>query len=454
MVPSFLNDRQLLTVTVGGVLGVLTMAPPDSTTASVFTKSVKFVSSNNIDHVVILSLLVYNRTTQKIEPLIQSLGPTISICIDYSNYKDNGNGFTSIGLMPDPVSFNPNPNPAPPDWGLCVPAIITPDNRITFQWSAYNILFSIYLQYDSPSHLIGCGDDNFECWDRTPPSHPVSYSSVMVVNCVSLPPVGVVISDSTLCCYADGDLVEFIVNLAVPFVIANYTNYSSLEACQQVDTVCTCPSNTTCWLYNGVNVPCCIQANPSDDRFKVNKILNTKITQSPTDCQAEATTCVNWRFNTKDVPCCIQRSTDQWNTMGYDLATTQQYSTEELCRTANTNCTFYTLLHPAKLKTTDFNNLIFESKFTSGCETLRDANVSNPFGSSLDCTKDVNKTECISGNCGKNFCDAWSPSSVTPVNAYSFTQNVNCLPESSVCTGNKTLNVTNAGKWNVSSICQ
>ena len=423
-------------------MGVLVTAPLDFT-SSTLTGSVKFVPSNNISSVITdfqNALLVHNPNTQKIESL---MNPNLAIAFEPIHGNPNDNSIGAVGIASQ-STFN---------LGSYKIIIISDPAGSGSQIITSTAFYTTYgLIIDDSLNMGSClwykNAENYwewECWQKL----------VTVVNYVSLPSESVVISDnSNLCCYTGGSLVEFILNLTVPFDVTKYANYSSLDDCQKGDKYCTCPSNTTCWLYNGVNVPCCIQANPSDDRFKVNKILNTKITQSPTDCQAEATTCVNWRFNTKDVPCCIQRSTDQWNTMGYDLATTQQYSTEELCRTANTNCTFYTLLHPAKLKTTDFNNLIFESKFTSGCETLRDANVSNPFGSSLDCTKDVNKTECISGNCGKNFCDAWSPSSVTPVNAYSFTQNVNCLPESSVCTGNKTLNVTNAGKWNVSSICQ
>ena len=228
------------------------------------------------------------------------------------------------------------------------------------------------------------------------------------------------------------------------------TAFSTLDACQAVDTQCKCPTLRTCWMYNTTTSPCCVQGNPKDPLFAG---FNTPllITKDQNTCVNQATKCAKWRFNGKDVPCCIQRSQEQWNARGYSSSGVQVFDTKAECdAAASTSCTFSALLHPPTTLN-DYYGTILENQYTTGCEALRAPTNGIWWGSNpTSCSSDASPVDCGFGNCGYNYCNAWVPN-----NPFFFTQQVRCLPSSETCCNPSQKQVfSNQGTQNATAKCE
>jgi hypothetical protein len=376
-------------------------------------------------------LIVYNPDTSRLETL------ELNTCLQMNSDPANSN----LSFI-DVVTFDPTVFPPQSQTFSIV------GNKI--KYFSYTLAFLKSPPLESPqTNLFICtifSDANAYCKGAD--------DNVTLINAMSLDDITsavntLQISDS-LCCIQDTPtIVDFVMQITSKLSSTLSLVYPSLQACQLVDTKCTCPTLRTCWMYNTSNVPCCIQGNPADSQFSNNAAI---VFKDPNLCQNAANDCSQWRFNTNgDVPCCIQRSTTQWTNAGYSTIGLQKFDNQQDCvQKAASTCNFSALLSPpTSLK--DYYGLILESKFTSGCDSLRNAGL-GPWGSSTSsCPNDPSPHDCYAGNCGVNYCTSWSSDS-----PYSFNQVVRCLPpaEQCSCPSGKTWQVSNPGQSNVTSQCQ
>lgn len=319
--------------------------------------------------------------------------------------------------------------------------------------------------YHAP-YLMFCSAGNTYCPNS-------SRNNLKLLNWSSLSDlqteVGAVQDTTTLCCYNDD---ENRVRALLSWTLGEsqqqsvYPYYSSLTACQTVDTKCICPTNNLCWMFNGSTVPCCIQGNPSDPRFAPPNSPNSPliITQSQQECVNKALDCAQWRFNTVDVPCCVQRTPQQWSNAGYSTTGLQLFDSKSDCDAAAAKagtgtCTFQNLVTPLTTSA-DYYGLILENQYTgTTCEPLRTAKY---WGSRHDypnliesCAADVNRIACLSANCLVNNCSLWQQGNNT--SPYVFTQNVRCLPPAEQCPpcpSGQTLTPVNPGQPTVTLQCK
>lgn len=418
----------MFTFTVSGQFPVCCLFINDS--SQLVFDTVEHITSH--DPNMISLLIVYNSSTQALEVLdthfkwylvlsAQSTGVFEFVNNTAPGYSGNAPGVFQIDYSSDQL-------------------YITDYNMGVFAY------LSSFVPGSAVNSLVFC-----ESSSNCPQGSPVKVLNY--ANLYQLQQSNFTIQDpQTLCCKNDiPTIIEFFLNYAQPFSQAssNPNVFPSLESCQQVDSSCNCPTLNTCWMYNNLNVPCCIQGNPTNPVFAINKPV--LVTKSQNDCVTAAVNCSQWRFNTEDVPCCVQRSMSEWSTLGFSTTGLQSFNDQASCNTAarQANCNFKALLTPPSnsSSTSPYYGLILESQYTANCDFLRH----RAWGTSADCSTDPNPTACLTGNCTQNYCSTWLPS---VSNSYLFTQDVRCLPSSQCCSEGKKQVITDPGQPDVKASCQ
>ncbi len=422
VIAQLLGSRTLLTFSVTNQFPVCCLFADENTNALLDTLAHFVSNGGNVGR-----LFVYNPSTQAIESLDTKQG----IFLTYLTSVKYGNFLFSAFTSGSPAKFQI----------FSQPQLVWKTPQGTFAALAF------FVAAGSSTGLIFCLSEQ-GC---------LQSPSVQVVNYLTLSDItsalNTVRDPVTLCCYTDvPHLIGFVLSLQVPLPDNKSNVYPSLDACQETDTQCNCPTLRTCWMYNDTNVPCCVQGNPSDAIFENNTAK--LITKDQNACNAAAKGCSSWSFNTQDVPCCVQRSMNQWSSAGYSTTGLQTFGSKADCQAAANlagTCSMNSILHPpTNLK--DYYGLILESQYTSGCEPLRTAGLwGNSSNVNNGCTQDPSPSACLSGNCDNNYCGPW----MATINPYEFSQAVRCLPlAENCCTGSQSQVITDNGKPTVSATCR
>ena len=456
---ALLGDRQLLTFNLVGK-GLCWLCATSDYSGLILQTDYTMVKARAFS-----LLFVYNPATFRIE-LMGSINATLHKCLRLADdtVSPIGNGVLHFLEL---VDFDPTSYPDS-DSSFQVVA-----NKITL--GAWTLAYLSTPPTGGPlvTNLFICGDfkdSNQYC--------RLADDNLTIINCMLytdiFDTIKVIADPTTLCCIVSPtSIFDFAMQLtgSLSAPLPEYA-YSSREECEAADATCLCYLNSSCWMYNDTNVPCCIQSTYYNPLTDLKRPTSSQIFKDKVTCDLAALNCAKWHFNTVDVPCCIQRTLPQWTTEGYSETGHVIHDNLDDCNkdAQNNYCNFKGLFTrpvvtpPSTITTTptttttttnDYYRSFLENNFTSGCESLRGHGIwggSSTPKTKASCDSDPSPNDCYSGNCNVNYCAPWVAFENNP---FKFQQDVTCVGLGSLCCKNEeTLVVTNGGLPTVAAFCQ